>query len=194
MENLLAVSIQAGKIQITMGSWAGSLGLQMEGTRDSTTGGRDKGQHIFLQRPRPVPPSTLQPALPLPGCAQQSRQNRHRVAVPTPRLCRPRGPRHDDKPASEEPGGAGPPARAAPRARGLPHPSGVNRCGMWEASPARSGQVIPYYLFTRVNFLCWHLTHHMEERLQQPSYQQLSAAFFLLRLVILLLLLRKITC
>lgn len=46
----------------------------------------------------------------------------------------------------------------------------VKRYMTWEASPSRSGQIIPYYLFMRVNFMCWHLTYHMEERLLEPSY------------------------
>lgn len=51
-------------------------------------------------------------------------------------------------------------------------------CVPQEVSPSRSGQFSPYYLFMRVNFMCWHFTRHMGERLPEPSCRQLSAAFY----------------
>lgn len=54
----------------------------------------------------------------------------------------------------------------------------VKSCVPQEVSPSRSGQFSPYYLFMRVNFMCWHFTRHMEERLPEPSCRQLSAAFY----------------
>lgn len=51
-----------------------------------------------------------------------------------------------------------------------------------EASPSKSGQISPYYLFMRVNFMCWHFTRHMEQ--PEPSCRQLSAAFFVVVVVL----------
>lgn len=125
VENLLALSIQAGTSQVTTGGWPAARGCgwkgqgtaqRVEGTRDSTFSSRCAVRGRCLQQfPKQVPKHSprCSQRCPCPAGHGGAARNRHRVRCPIPGSAVPAVPSTVTNPPARS-RGSGTPARSSP--------------------------------------------------------------------------------